>query len=157
MVTTISEHEINQYISEHKYLPNDFDPKLKSKLLCNYFEQEVKTTSGNIYKIIVRQSKVNPLDFSAIFGIQKGGKVFRIKRYNGNSHNHTNKIEKGEIKGFHIHTATERYQNKGFKEEGFAEKTDKYSDWKSALDLLLRENNFIQNKEQKSLFDFKNE
>ena len=77
-----------------------------------------------------------------IFGVVIGGKLFRLKRYNGDSHEHTNKIEDNQFDGFHIHTATERYQKRGFQPEGFAESTTKYSDWQTALKVMIKENNF---------------
>ena len=45
------------------------------------------------------------------------------------------------VEGFHIHIATERYQERGFQPEGYAEPTNKYSDWQSAFKLMLKESN----------------
>ena len=70
------------------------------------------------------------------------GQLFRLRRYNGDSQ-HTNKIERDKIDGFHIHKATSRYQESGFQEDAFAEKSIKYDDWNSALSAMLSENNFI--------------
>lgn len=149
----ISDTQIQALISERKILSKNFQPNLKEKNGQNQFEKEVTGINGNTFKIIVRQSIQNPLDFSVIFGVVLNGRVFRLKRYNGDSHNHTNKLETIEIQGFHIHTATQRYQEQGFREENFAEKTSKYFDWKSALKFMLKENNFEPeiDKEQKRL------
>ena len=46
-----------------------------------------------------------------------------------------------KFEGFHIHKATQRYQELGIQEEGFAEKTNKYTDWKGALKCAMSENN----------------
>ncbi len=139
----IKEHQITDFIKEVKILPKNFIPSLnlKDEYGRYSFEQEVEGVSGK-FKIIIRQSKINPLDFSVIFGILIGGNLFKIKRYNGDSHTHTNKLEKNQLNGFHIHTATEKYQENGFREEGYAEATTKYCDWKTALDLMMKENNF---------------
>ena len=54
--------------------------------------------------------------------VPQSNRVFRLRRYNGKSHEHTNPIEKEIFYDFHIHTATERYQvleNK--KEDTYAE------------------------------------
>lgn len=80
----------------------------------------------------------------------------RLLRYNGkHSSKHTNRIERSVIKNdFHIHMATERYQLQGFAIDGFAEPTDKYADFETAIDAMLADNNFVypgQNRRQKSL------
>jgi len=43
---------------------------------------------------------------------------------------------------FHIHQATERYQDIGSREDAFAEPTDRYADLQSALRCLLTECGF---------------
>lgn len=151
----ITDSQIQAYIQERKTLPKSFKPTLKEKNYYNQYEHEIKGESGNTFKIIIRQSKHNPLDFSVIFGVFIGGTLFRLKRYNGDSHDHPNRIEKTKIIGFHIHTATQRYQEKRFREEGFAEQTTRYSDWKSALELMFKENNFVVeiDKAQKRLYE----
>lgn len=138
----VTDDEIDSFVNEAKLLPKSFNPSLKDRAGQNCFEQEVKGEAGHTFKIIVRQSKINPLDFSVILGVLTGGKWFRLKRYNGDSHEHTNKIEGEKMQGFHVHSATERYQNHGFREEGYAKKATTYSDWKTALGVMLRENNF---------------
>ncbi len=139
----VTDADISSFVNENKILPKNFTPSIKEKGDHNVFEQEIKGETGHTFKIIIRQSKINPLDFSVILGVLIGGKLFRLKRYNGDSHEHTNKIENSEkISGFHIHKATERYQIKGFREEGHAEKATTYTDWRTALSAMLRENNF---------------
>ena len=148
-MTVISDTQINMYIQEKKVLPAGFSssPPLKQRGRGEqyHFEQEVRGVTGNIYKIIIRVSLVNPSDFSIIFGILLNGALFIIRRYNGDSHIHTNKIEGIEVEGYHIHKASEKYQEKGFRPEGYAEKTVNYSNWRTALDVMLNENNFIVN------------
>ena len=139
---TITDAQIKEYIKEKKTLPQNFKPIFKERNGQNCFEKEIIGDSGNIFKIIIRQSKFNSLDFSVIFSVLINGVLFRIRRYNGDSHDHTNKIERETIDGFHIHMATERYQENGFKEEGFAEKTTRYNDWQTALKVMITENNF---------------
>ena len=58
---------------------------------------------------------------------------FRLRRYNGNNHEHDNLIEGNRICDFHIHTATERYQRRGMREDGYAEATDRFSDYDAAV------------------------
>ena len=92
---------------------------------------------GRFY-IIVRVNIENPLDFSVILGYSSGGsRIFRLRRCNGKSHEHTNRIEKFKFYDFHIHTATERYQRANMKEEDYAEATDRYTDFYGALRCLV--------------------
>jgi hypothetical protein len=95
------------------------------------------------------------MDFSAILGYKLPGvfTVFRLRRYNGSSHLHTNALEKVTIDGFHVHTATERYQKLGgFKEDHFAELTTRYASLSSAIECLLNECGFRSPIEKSPLF-----
>ena len=141
-MVVLTDKQIFEYIQEEKTLPNEFKPKFKVKNNQNVFEIDIQGKVGNIFRIIIRQNQINPLNFSVIFGVVLDGKLFRLKRYNGDSHEHTNKIEGNEMEGFHIHTATQRYQERGYQPEGYAEPSKKYSDWQNALKTMLRENNF---------------
>lgn len=139
----VIDSQIQGYINEKKTLPPDFKTALKPRDNGHlHYECEIKGENGNTFTISIRQSKFNLFDFSVIFGVMLGNGIFRIKRYNGNSHHHTNKIENEAIDGFHIHIATERYQNEGFKEDTYATKSTKHWDLPSALKLMLIENNF---------------
>ena len=74
-------------------------------------------------------------DFSAILAYQEKGanQDFKLRRYNGR-HEHTNKLEKQKFFDFHVHYATQRYQDAaGRKEESYAEPTGRYLDIKGAL------------------------
>ena len=139
----ISDEQIREYISEIKTLPKNFKPMLKDKNIGHFqFNYDIVGENGNSFKIIIRQNKINPLDFSVIFGVLISGKLFKLVRYNGEHGEHTNKLDGKVIEGFHIHRATKIYQENGFREEGYAEKSNRYSDWKTALKLLLEQNNF---------------
>lgn len=91
-----------------------------------------------------RRSDFNPLDFSVILAYRfpASNQVLRLKRYNGKSHEHTNPIEREKFYDFHIHTATERYQRTGNKEDTFAEATDRYSNLDEATKCLFDDCNF---------------
>ena len=60
-----------------------------------------------------------------------------MRRHNGKSHEHTNQIEQSTFYDFHIHMATERYQELGTREDAFAEATDRFGDYESALRCLV--------------------
>jgi hypothetical protein len=51
-----------------------------------------------------------------------------LRRHNGRSHEHTNQIEASTFYDFHIHMATERYQELGMREDAYAEATDRFGD-----------------------------
>ena len=90
---------------------------------------------GNEFRLILRQNLINPLDFSVIlaFRLPNSNRFFRLRRYNGKSHNHRNRIEGDAFYDFHIHTATERYQELGTREDFYAEPTDRYGDYGGAI------------------------
>jgi len=103
--------------------------------------------------LIPRQSSFNPLDFSIILGCYRpdSNKIFRLRRYNGKSHEHTNRIEGNPFYDFHIHTATERYQNLGMHEDSYAEPTESFSDFFSAMECMLKDCGFGALKAPQSL------
>lgn len=147
----ITDDMIREYTSELKILPDNFKINFRDKK-CGHIQSNniIVGKDGSTFVISIRQSKFNLLDFSVIFGVMIGGSVFRLIRYNGDHGEHTNKITGEKFSGCHIHRATKIYQENGFEEEGYAEPTDKYVDWKGALNTLLHENNF-QLKNQKRI------
>ena len=139
MAITYSDEEIVKLIEERKVLPNDWRDQLVKK-----GEVFVDSVDGNRFRIVVQQSDFNSLSFSAVLIVlpPRSSKDFRLRRYNGCSHRHTNRIEKEKIDGFHIHYATERYQLSGYDEEAYAQLTDRYTNLKGALRCLLKDANF---------------
>ena len=134
-----SDRKIEAFIREPKVLPDNWYSDLyKNEKL------DVKGKNGNRYYIIIRQSSIYPLDFSAILTVRAplSSRDFRLRRYNGSTQPHTNPIEKEVVVGFHIHYATERYQQRGNDEETYAEETCRFSDLDGALRCLLEDANF---------------
>ncbi|MGO9060397.1 MAG: hypothetical protein ACLQU2_23895 [Candidatus Binataceae bacterium] len=80
--------------------------------------------------------------------------LFRLRRYNGKSHEHTNQIEKNTFYGYHIHTATERYQELGMDEDGFAQPTARFSDLSGALNCMIEDCGFDLPPEQQFKLPF---
>ncbi len=99
--------------------------------------------AGNEFRLILRQNQINVLDFSIILAVRipKSAQFFRLRRYNGKSHEHTNIIENVTFFDFHIHVATERYQDMGTREDAFAELTDRYGDFHGAIECLIDDAN----------------
>ena len=143
----LSDSEINRLISELKTIPSGLRP-LARPIERNQHQRkdfEITGASGSSFMLAIRQSMLNPFDFSAFLGYRVPGlnTIFRLRRYNG-KHRHTNTIEKQAINDFHIHTATERYQVLGgMKEDSFAEATDRYQTLDTAIQCLLDDCGFI--------------
>ena len=87
---------------------------------------------------------LNTFDFSAILGyrLPEVNTIFRLRRYNGKSHYHTNTIENERFRDFHVHEATARYQHAGSKEDHFARIDRRYFNIDGAIDCLLNDCGF---------------
>ncbi len=158
MPDILSDTEIMQLLKEPKPLADDFRSKIQVRPKTGHKEREldIKGINGNDFRLIVRQSAYNPLDFSVIlvYRPSNSNQLFRLWRCNGKSHEHTNTIELDKFYDFHIHQATERYQLIGAREDAYAEPTDKYSDINEAVSYIIKECGFeLPNKAQQSLFD----
>jgi hypothetical protein len=145
----LTDSEIAALLAERKALPDNYSEKLQLKPKRGHKEREVEVVgeAGSEFRLILRQSHFNQLDFSVILAYRppKSSQLFRLRRYNGKSHQHTNKLEKESFYDFHIHKATERYQlESGEREDGFAEPTTKYADFGSALTAMLEDCGFIK-------------
>ena len=136
---TYSDQEIEDLIQEPKKLPDNW-----RSLLYKARKLDVDGNDGNKFRIIVRQNDTYPSDFSVILAVlvPPGDRVFRLRRYNGWTNPHINRIEKNEVDGFHIHFATERYQLRRQKEDGYAKKTCRYNDFDGAVQCLIEDANF---------------
>jgi hypothetical protein len=138
---TLSDLEIAALIAERKVLPATFLDRAWPKPKRGHKEAELAVLgqNGSEFRFIFRMGNLDQLDFSAILAVRlpRVNTVFRLRRYNGRSHEHTNRIERQRFFGFHIHYATERYQALGVDEDGYAEATDRFSDFESAIQCLF--------------------
>ena len=143
----LTDERISELILVEKILPGNLATimKLNPKYGNNQKDLKIQAVDGSKFEIKLRQSKVNSFDFSIVLLYDEGttNSLFTLRRYNGTSHRHQNKIEKNIIHyKFHIHTATERYQLLGGKEEGYAEESTLFSDFHGAYELFKNECNF---------------
>jgi hypothetical protein len=146
MVIILSDDQIDALIHEPKITPATLFPlRLIERNKHRRKEYAVKSasSSGNEFVIAVRQAMLDTMNFSAILGYKMPGynTIFRLRRYNG-KHEHTNAIEGTTLNDFHFHTATERYQERGAKEDSFAELTSRHCDLDSAIRRLLEDCGF---------------
>ena len=143
MAVNLTDAEIAAYIAEVKRLPDDYREKIQTKPKRGHRERELDFVGANSseFRVILRQSSFNPLDFSVILAWipPQSTSPFRLCRYNGRSHEHTNTLESQTFYDFHVHRATERYQQSGLREDSFAEPTSRYQDFNGALQCLIKD------------------
>ena len=164
----LTDEEISALISEPKVVPTNWFARLETKEKTHYQhkekEVEIEGSNGNLFRIILRQNKLNILDFSIILTVKEKDSTLEyiLLRYNGkHPSKHTNKWEKENglpdhtfAPAFHIHKATQRYQEGGYKIDGHAEVTIKYSDFHAAVEQFLVECNVKrEDDKQASLFE----
>lgn len=158
MAVMYSDAEIDALIREPKHLPDDWHARTKLKPKRGHHERhlDVAGDGGSDFRLILRQNAINALDFSVILAVlvPQSSQVFRLRRYNGRSHEHTNHIEGDTFYDFHIHYATERYQMLGAREDAYAEPADRYGSYYDALRCLLEDASFrVPPKLQGDLFE----
>lgn len=165
MAIRLTDSEIQKLIVEEKILPDDYKARLKNMRPARSGKEsklDIKGKSGSDFKIIMRQSDKNLLSFTVIllYEFPDSTAVFRLRRYNGKHSMHTNQLENTQfLNDFHIHQATERYQELGAKEDTFAEKTDRYNTVWTALNCLIKDCNFVlpELEKRQTALDFNHE
>lgn len=141
-MAVLNDPQILELLGEPKPLPSDWTSRLRPKagrIGHQVRDLDVRGEHGSDFRIIVRQSVLNALDFSVVLGYRPlaGPRLFRLRRYNGRSHEHRNRIEGDRFYDFHVHTATERYQLLGMDEDAYAEPTTRYGDLSGAMTALI--------------------
>lgn len=144
MVALYSDDEIVCLLEEPKRLPKDWRARVQLRSKRGHEERSIDVT-GETGNLILRRNIVNTLGFSVILAVQvpQSSKRFRLRRNNGKSHEHTNHIEGNTFYDYHIHMATERYQEVGGREDAYVEPTDRYMDFEGALSCMLQDASFI--------------
>ena len=157
MSARLTDPYIERLIGERKPLPSDYRSRLRLREKRGHDEQEldVQGDGGSVFRLVLRKSRLNAMDFSVILGYfpELSAQMFRLRRYNGKSHAHTNQIERVTFYDFHIHHATERYQDLGLREDTYAVVTDRYGDFDGALSCMLTDCGFqLPDDPQQQLF-----
>ena len=141
MAVTYTETEIAALLAERKPLPKDWRTRTRLRDKRGHKEYDLDFTgdAGSEFRLILRQSMVNALAFSVILAVHvpHSNQLFRLRRCNGKNHEHTNHIEGLTFYDFHIHMATERYQEIGAREDDYAEVTDRYADFDGAINCMV--------------------
>ncbi len=160
MAVNLTDVEIAKLIAEVKQLPDDYRTRVQTRPKRGHRERELDLigANGSGFRLILRQSSFNPLDFSVILAWlpPQITTLFRLCRYNGKSHEHTNALESQTFYDFHVHRATQRYQQSGLREDSYAEPTTRYQNLAGALDCLIQDCGFqLPAEQQTGLFDTK--
>lgn len=146
MPVKLSDQDIDKLIAEKKPLPAGLQSAATLRPKRGHREREFDLVGagGSQFRLILRQSVFNVLDFSVILAYRppNSNELFRLRRYNGRSHEHTNPIEQQIFYDFHVHYATERYQALGGKEDSYAVPTDRYGDVSKAIGCMLADCGF---------------
>lgn len=146
MPLVFTDAQIRALLVEPKELPRTWRSRLVPRRAREFRHSRARLflrgVHGTHFCIRVRQNDLNPLDFSVILMCQvpKRNLWFRLRRYNGlHPSRHRNRLEDKWISGFHVHDATQRYQERDMDEDGFAEPTKRFANFQGALDCLERE------------------
>ena len=158
MATNLTDAEIAALIAEAKPLPDDYRSRVQTRPKRGHRERELEIdgANGSKFRLILRQASFNHLDFSVILAWMppQSSTSFRLCRYNGKSHEHSNTLDSQRFYDFHTHRATERYQQSGLREDSFAEPTTRYQDFAEALRCLIQDCGFqLPANHQPELFD----
>jgi len=102
------------------------------------------TENWKPYQPLITNQDLTPIFIAIILAYCPPGsnQLFRLRRYNGKSHEHTNTIESDRFYNHHIHTATERYQEIGMREDTYANPSDRFSDFNTAINCMLSDCGF---------------
>jgi hypothetical protein len=145
MSIMLDDTEIQKLVAEPKVLPSNYLELLKLKPKTGHFEQDLAIIgeNGSRFRLILRQAIIDKFNFSFILAYQlpNSNVLFRLRRFNG-KHIHTNKIERVTFYDYHMHCATERYQEIGMHEEGFAVPIKAYVDLNGAINYAISECGF---------------
>lgn len=140
----VSDHEIAALLAEQK---PEIDPRRLLQVFANLTPKDghrrhavtITGTGGGRFQLSLRQSVLDPYDFSVILTLIRPEGTLNLRRHNGTSHAHANPIEGDRFVGVcHVHEATERYQRRGSDPEHFARPTSDFSDLATALRAMLR-------------------
>ena len=141
MPIVVTDAEISALMAEQKILSTAWREESPVITKRNDRQRSVQVSgeTGREFVVIARQDQADRNNFSLVLALAETRRLFRLRRYDGGSHRHRNRIEHERVTGCHIHQATERYQRyANAREDGFAVATDRYSDlgeaWRSLID-----------------------
>ena len=124
MAVDFSDEDIASLVGERKSLPSDWRERLRLRAKRGHEERDLDCTGelGSEFRVILRQNILNTLDFSVILAVRvpQSNRLFRLRRYNGRSHEHTNRIEGDTFYGYHTMAITSTWPRSDTKRSGHA-------------------------------------
>ena len=85
MAVTYLDQEVESLVQERKPLPADWHSRIRLKSKRGHQEQQLDLTgeAGSEFRLILRQNKINLLDFSIILAVRvpQSNQIFRLRRY----------------------------------------------------------------------------
>ena len=104
MVVMHTDKQVDAFVEERKPLPANWQHRTRWRAKCGQDGRypDVNGEKGTEFRLILRRTRVNGVDYSIILAVlvRRAAQVFRLRRYNGRSHEHTNEIENGTLCDF---------------------------------------------------------
>ena len=113
-------------------------------MAAKYSDADIKT--------LIEEKKPLPMDFRSKIRLRekRGHKEQELDVQGANGHQFRILV----FYDYHIHTATERYQELGMREDSYAEPSDRFSDLNTAINCMLKECGFeVPHDPQLKLFE----
>jgi len=139
---TMTDDRILDLVNVPKRVTN---PQARRRIENGYARQNftVQSEDGTLstFEIYLRQNQRPEMQDNFSCGLRwiaPNGESLTLRRYNGPSHRHGNRLENATLDfKCHIHFASEKYIQSGLKAEGFAEETNRYRTLEGALHCLV--------------------
>ncbi len=115
----LTDGDISSLLSEQK---SSVDPRKLLQTFANATPKDghrrhaitVNGAAGNRFQLSLRQSILDPYDFSVILTVIRSEGSLNLRRHNGTSHAHSNPIEGERFQGVcHVHEATSATSGEG--------------------------------------------
>lgn len=139
----LTDEKIENLINCPKRLTN---PNARKKVKYGHEQtnyQVMSIDNETSFQVYTRQNLRSGMqgDFSCgISLVSANGETLTLRRYNGYSHQHKNRIENEKFDfECHIHEAKERYINSNKKADGYAFKTKRYNTLDGAFHCLIED------------------
>lgn len=150
----LTDAEIHQLLSQRKYFPENPRVRPRPKAHAQHEESELSLTTDSqlVFKVRIRKHRFNALKFSIIllYRDQENKTWLRLLRCNG-KHEHSNDLEGERFYAFHVHKATQRYMEAGYREDLYAYEAP-YSSFDGALNYFFEIANCRRAGENPTLF-----
>lgn len=138
--------EIERMVALPKPVPPGGIPGPRASQVGKRYESKLTIHAHGLeFLVWTRQLVDYPRSFCAgLTVIREGEDNFQLRRYDGKYDSHVNHIEKEEFYDYHIHMATERYQQSPHNEDHYARPTAEYDSLGGAVRLMHEDCNIFE-------------